>query len=180
MRTRKNAHKKNAHKKNAHKRRTNKSVKRRKTRTLTRKRSYKYQRRGGVGTLRSATARAAAVPEAAAAAEMKVEIGRFYILAPDQEEFTPVYLTRSLIEGNATEIMAQSLPPENYPHKIYSARGDSQIESMIKENFIGEVKIDNMIDNGDSITFSGAGYRITLHKHIGAILKTIKSNYGLK
>lgn len=179
MRTRKNAHKKNAHKKNAHKRRTNKSVKRRKTRTLTRKRSYKYQRRGGVGPRRSAArAAAAAVPEAAA--EMNVEIGKFYILAPDQGGFTPVYLTRELNIRDETEIMAQSLRPQNYPHKIYSAIDDSQTESMIKKNFIGEVKIDNMFDNGDSITFSNAKYIITLHKDLGDILNTIKSNYGLK
>ena len=76
--------------------------------------------------------------------------------------------------------MAQSLPPEvEYGQTIYSARGSSQIESMIKNAFTGEVEIDKMTENENTITFSNAKYEITLDKDIGDILETIKSNYGL-
>ena len=195
--------KKNAHKKNARKRRTNKSVKRRKIRTLTRKRSYKYQRRGGV-KLRSAmtppvapaAAAAAAAAPAAAPFSAASELGRFYQLGPPGSSFRPLYLTVAYPDKKDPEyelkMIAQSIPPLNpmAPALNYEPRG-MQIDDMLKTELTNEVNINRMIEDGDAtILTDTTGVSIRLNKdwkehfgdtngEFGDILGYIKSNYSL-
>jgi hypothetical protein len=171
-------------KKKTRKSRTNKSAKRRRTRTLMRKRSNKYQRRGAV--------RGGVGPDE------RSKIGRFFLLYNDGNPngFRPLYLTTKELEDGGIlspeeNIEALSIPPIYPPEPTddYIIRLSPQYDIMPNTAFNFEVEIVNINKDVEGYTLSGRveelkkNYTITIpNEWIVAradIWEVIKSNYGL-